>query len=129
MIDLIYIAGPLNSDAPGYIQNLNNMAQKSIDIRRLGCATICPGNDFIEGLVCGTFNYEDYTKNTLEIMKHCDAVYVMENSHNSKGVKKEIEEAKKHGIPVFYEEKKNRFLQFLKRPKKDKGGENIWTKK
>ena len=122
MKDLIYVAGPLNGkDAAEYITNLHKMTWKSCDIRGLNAATICPGNDFIEGVVHGYMEYEDYTENTMEIMKRCDAVYVMEGSDDSKGVQAEIKEAVRWGIPVFYEENldimDNAFLKWLNRPK------------
>lgn len=119
MTDLVYVAGKLNDDACGYIKNLAEMLDASCEIKlNKYAATICPGNDFLEGLWCGTMEYEDYTWNSLEQLKRCDAVYVLPGSENSNGVQKEIEEAKHRNIPIFYQTKDNiKFYQWLKRPK------------
>ena len=47
----IYIAGPLNDDAVGYIKNLHNMIQTAEAVRMLGCSVYVPGLDFMQGLV------------------------------------------------------------------------------
>lgn len=119
MTDLVYVAGKLNDDACGYIKNLAEMLDASCEIKlNKYAATICPGNDFLEGLWCGTMEYEDYTWNSLEQLKRCDAVYVLPGSENSNGVQKEIEEATKRGIPMFYQpQDSTKFYRWLKRPK------------
>lgn len=38
----IYIAGKLNSDAPGYIQNCHAMIKQADEIRRLGFSVFIP---------------------------------------------------------------------------------------
>ena len=50
-----------------------------------------------------TTPWEQAMEETLAQLRECDFVYVLKNWENSKGVKLEIEEAKKLDIPVFYE--------------------------
>lgn len=47
--------------------------------------------------------WEQAMKETLSQLKECDFVYVLKNWEDSKGVKIEIEQAKKWNIPIFYE--------------------------
>lgn len=42
-----------------------------------------------------------FYKATLEVMRRCDAVYVMQGAEKSHGAKKEIEEALRLGMPIF----------------------------
>lgn len=114
--DLIYIGGKLNDDAPGYIRNLSDMAFVSIDLKEnYDLATICPGNDFIEGLVDGCLTYDDYLKNTREQLRRCDALFLMYNWKDSKGAVEEVKMANLWGIPVF--ENLKQLTAFLNRPK------------
>lgn len=47
--------------------------------------------------------WEQAMKETISQLRKCDFVYVLKNWENSKGVKIEIEQAKKWNIPIFYE--------------------------
>lgn len=98
---LIYVAGALNSDAVGYIQNMHRMIKFARDVRRLGYSVYVPCNDFLEGLVDGHFDYEDYFDNSQPILLRCDAVALTPGWENSKGTQREIALAKEKGIPVF----------------------------
>jgi len=99
----IYIAGALNSDACGYIQNLHLMSLYAEKVRRIGCAVYNPGTDFIQGVISGDLEYTDYVDNTLEFLKVCDALAVVpDNYNNSLGVRNEILMARECGIPVLY---------------------------
>lgn len=100
-VDKIYIAGALNSDACGYIANLSRMTKFANKIMRLGNAVFSPGNDFIQGLVSGKLQYEDYYNNSQELLRSSDAMFVVPGSENSEGVAKERVVAEMLGIPVF----------------------------
>lgn len=98
---LVYIAGKLNGDASSYIKNLSRMIAWDIKVKRLGYATFCPGLDFLEGLLAGDFEYEDYFNSSQEILIRSDAVFLVPGWETSEGTKKEIEAAKKNNIPAF----------------------------
>ena len=98
----VYIAGALNSDAVGYIKNMNNTIVHGLKIKKLGFAVYVPGLDFLMGLVDGNFNYSDYFDNSQPFMVKCDYVFVCPGWENSKGTAKEIELATNRGIPVVY---------------------------
>jgi hypothetical protein len=100
----IYIAGALNSDACGYIQNLHQMTDYANEVMSLGCAVYSPGNDFIQGLVSGCMDYTDYVHNTMAFLDVCDAVALVPNTwnKNSIGTRNEIVRARQLSIPVLY---------------------------
>jgi hypothetical protein len=100
---LIYIAGKLNDDACGYIQNVHEMINYAESIRMVGCSVAVPCNDLIHGLVIGCHEYKDYFENNVEIMKRCDAVALVPGWKSSEGTKREILIAEKIGIPILYD--------------------------
>lgn len=114
-VDRIYIAGALNSDACGYIENLSRMTKFANKVMRLGNAVFSPGNDFIQGLVDGKLQYEDYFNNSQELLRSSDAVFVVPGSENSEGVARERVVAEMFGIPVF--ETIEELVAFNNRPK------------
>lgn len=99
----IYVAGALNSDACGYIKNLHRMIYWADKVRRLGFAVFIPGIDFLAGLQCGDWNYEDYFDNSQPWLDVADAVFVVPESENSTGTKREITRAIANGQLVFYD--------------------------
>ena len=99
---LVYVAGALNAPTCiGYIHNLHRMLVWAKDVRDAGFAVFTPGNDFLEGLVDGHYEYEDFFDNSQVILARCDAVFVVPRSDNSKGTQREIIYAKMLCIPVF----------------------------
>jgi len=99
---LIYVAGALNSDAVGYIKNLRKLNSWSIRLRKLGFCTFVPGNDFLEGLIAGNFEYRDYFENNQPVLDRSDGIFVTPHWENSEGTKKEIKRAESKKVPVFY---------------------------
>ena len=98
-----YVAGKLNADAVGYIQNCHRMIKAAKELRDLGVAVYVPCNDFLEGLVDGNFSYLDYFENSQPWLEVSDFVFVCSGWENSSGTKKEIEFAQKPGKPVFFD--------------------------
>ena len=98
----VYIAGALNSDAVGYIKNMNTMLVHADVVRRAGFAVYVPCLDFVMGLLSGDYQYHDYFNNSQPFLLSCDAVYVCPHSENSKGTQSEIETAIKNNIPVVW---------------------------
>jgi hypothetical protein len=98
----VYVAGALNADAVGYIKNCHNMIKQAIEIQRLGFAVFVPCLDFLQGLVAGNYEYQDYFNNSQPWLEASDIVYVLPNSHASKGTQKEILRAEELHISVVY---------------------------
>ena len=96
-----YIAGKLNDDAVGYINNMHRMIKTAREVRSEGFAVYVPCNDFMEGLVDGNFGYKEYFDNSQPWLESSDAVFLVPGWETSKGTKREIDLAKSKGIPVF----------------------------
>jgi len=100
----VYIAGKLNDDAVGYIQNCHRMIRLANDAREAGFAVFVPCIDFLQGVVAGDWTYREYFDNSQPWLKSSDAVLVVkEGWKTSKGTKREIETAEIHNIPVFFD--------------------------
>lgn len=97
----VYIAGKLTDDAIDYVKNIHRMIKAARAVRRVGFSVYVPGNDFLEGLVDGNFNYEEYFNNSQPWLDVSDAVFLTPGWETSMGTTKEIERAKSQGIPVF----------------------------
>jgi hypothetical protein len=97
-----YVAGKLNSDAVGYIQNMHKMIKAAREIRKLGVAVYVPCNDFLEGLVDGEFSYKDYFENSQPWLEASDIIFVCPGWEDSTGTKKEIELARTLKKSIFF---------------------------
>jgi len=75
----VYIAGKLNDMACDYIKNVHRMIMWSEKVRKLGFAIYVPG-------------IEDAS----------DLMFVTPGWEKSSGTKREIERAKKQGMPICY---------------------------
>ena len=97
----VYVAGKLNDDAVGYINNLRAMFFTAERVRKAGFAVFVPGLDFLMGVVIGGWEYSDYFDNSQPWLAASDAVFVGANWKTSAGTAREIEYAESLGIPVF----------------------------
>jgi hypothetical protein len=97
----IYIAGRLNDDAVGYLQNVSRMVKAALEIRKRGYSVFVPCLDLVMGIVDGNMSYEDYTANNKAWVEVSDAVYVIPGSDESRGTQEEIALALRLGIPVI----------------------------
>jgi hypothetical protein len=98
---LIYIAGALRSDIPGYINNCRKMILTAEEVRLQGYAVFIPCLDFLTGLTVGGYEFHDYFDNSFEILKRCDAIFLVPGWQTSEGTKKEIALAQELNIPVY----------------------------
>jgi hypothetical protein len=97
----VYIAGKLNADAVGYIKNMHRMIKTAREVRNAGFSVYVPCNDFLEGLVDGKFDYEDYFNNSQPWLLAADAVFLTPGWGDSSGTKREVALATENNIPVF----------------------------
>lgn len=100
---LLYVAGPYSIGDTR--ENIRRAEMVSVNLIRSGFHVITPHKNAAgyEKYEDGNLTYETWLKMDLDIISRCDAVYVMVNSENSQGVRKEIEFAQAIGIPVIYE--------------------------
>ncbi len=96
----IYIAGPFRASTPwGIEENVRRAERYSLRMWQLGIVPICPHTQtrFFQG----SANDETFLEGTLEIMRRCDAVFLVPGWERSTGTRGEIAEARMLGLPVF----------------------------
>ncbi len=100
---LLYIAGPYTIGNTK--ENIRRAEMVSVNLLRSGFHVITPHKNTAgyEKYEDGNITYETWIGMDLDILSRCDAVYVLMNSEESQGVKKEIEFARAVGMPVIYE--------------------------
>lgn len=99
----VYVAGKLNGMACDYIKHIHRMIVWSEKVRKAGFAVFVPGIDFLQGVMFGNWEYDDYFNNSQPWLDASDAVFVTPGWETSEGTKREIEHAKKNNIPVYYD--------------------------
>ena len=97
----IYVAGPYSaSDARKVQANVNEAIRIGCELIKKGYAPFIPHlSHYIWIHPDGDFGYEVWTNLDFVWLDHCDAFFYMESSN---GADKELEYAKKMGIPIYY---------------------------
>lgn len=102
----VYIAGAYSAD--NVITILDNMREGMRMATRVllaGFAPFCPWLDYQFQLMLRNYerlSVEDYYEYSLAWLDASDVMFVLPNSENSKGTKKEIEYAVENNIPIVY---------------------------
>lgn len=97
---IIYIAGPFSGDVENNIKAAISVADK---LRTAGVTVICVHENGLHNDSLG-MPYEYWINATLEIMRRCDGVQLIDGWEKSSGTRGEVEEAKRLGMPVFMPE-------------------------
>ena len=98
---LLYVAGSLRSDIPGYIANCSRMIKFAEAVRREGFAVYVPCLDFLQGIVMGDMQFHDYFDNSFAVLERCDGLILTPGYEGSVGTQKEIIKTKMLCKPVF----------------------------
>jgi hypothetical protein len=109
---VFYIAAPFRaSNAWEIEQNIRQAEEAALEIWRMGAAVICPHTNtrFFQGAAPD----EVWLAGDLEILRRCDAIYMVGGWSNSSGAVKERDLAARLGMPIFYEREQSRIRQWL----------------
>jgi hypothetical protein len=97
---IVYLAGPYRAPTKDGIQdNIDRAAVKAQWLWSLGYYVICPHLNSPHFTGPDSLFLDGY----IEIMKRCDAVYVLADSESSHGTQAEIATAISIGLPVYIE--------------------------
>ena len=102
----VYIAGAFSSD--NILQVFENMRlgmRASVKVLLSGYAPFCPWLDYHFSLMIRDtekLEVENYYNYSLAWLEVSDALIVLPNWESSVGTKREIEVARKLGMPIFY---------------------------
>jgi hypothetical protein len=94
---LVYIAGPYRGNVGANVIRAQFYAQL---VGEKGVGFICPHSNRRPHDNAG-FSEEYWLQTTREIMRRCDALFVVPRWESSRGTRGEIAEAERLGIPVF----------------------------
>ena len=102
----VYVAGKYSADnVLDVLKNIGRGEKACAKVFAHGMAPFCPWHDagFCKELTDEEIPKEMYYQNSIAWLEVSDAVYVISGRGDGGGVDREIEIAKKIGIPVFYD--------------------------
>lgn len=101
---VIYTSGPFSD-----VDNIHGIEAKIIEASKwslllwaLGFAVICPHKNTKDYQHEKTIHYDTWINGDLEILRRCDAIFMLPGWEGSKGACKELAEAKRIGIEVYF---------------------------
>ena len=102
MNKLLYVAGPYSGDIKA---NIARAEEVSIGLIRKGFHVFTPHKNMAgyEQYESDGIGYRTWLRMDLDLLRRCDAIYIMLNSERSVGVQEELKFARKKGIPVIHE--------------------------
>lgn len=101
LMDVVYVGGPFRGPSSWDIeQNIRRAEELALEVWRLGVACLCPHTNtrFFQNAAPD----EVWLNGDLELLRRCDAMLMTQDWERSSGARKEVEFAKRLGIPVFY---------------------------
>ena len=105
-IKVIYLAGPFRADTQWkIIQNVRRAEEASLKLWKIGYIVICPHTmtQNFQG-ECPDYVWLD---GCIELLKRCDAIFLMRNYKQSIGSLEELKVAQELGLAIIYEEPPN----------------------
>ena len=103
---LVYIAGPYNAPTPWDVeQNVRRAEELALGVAwisnesKIPFGPVCPHTQ--SRFFAGQLDEQYWIKLTMEMMRRCDAVLLVDRWEKSSGTLGEIEEAGRLEIPVF----------------------------
>ena len=103
-MNVIYVAGPYRSNCEWQLEEfLRHSEDISLRLWAEGWAVICPHKNTAH--FGGAWGISDSTwmKGDIEILKRCDAIYMLKGWEQSQGARRELEVAIEEGLEVLYE--------------------------
>ena len=100
---LIYVAGPYRAPTKQGIEaNIYAAQYAAKELWKEGWAVICPhaNSQGMDGIV----PEETFLEGDLEILRRCDAIYMMAGWEASAGATNELQEAIDSGLEIMFEE-------------------------
>lgn len=101
---VIYIAGPYRAETTyGVYQNIRKAEAVAVNLWKQGWCVLCPhlNTQLFDQIEVAP--PEVFLEGGLELLRRCDAVYMMKDWETSKGAKTEHEEAVRLGKQIIYD--------------------------
>lgn len=85
-------------------ENIQKARKKAIELWELGFTVITPHLNTVHFEMDCKCKYDDYLTGDLEILRRCDAIYMLEGWGDSPGAREELKYAEENNLIVIYEE-------------------------
>jgi hypothetical protein len=103
---LIFVSGPYRASGEWEVaENIRHAELASLRLWKEGWAVFCPHKN--TAFFGGACDDHVWLEGDLEILRRCDAIYMLNSWEKSSGAAAELEEAKRMGLVVFFEPKEN----------------------
>ncbi len=100
-VPVIYIAGPFRAPtAWGIAENVRAAERVGLEVARAGGMPLIPHANTAH--FHGEGADELWLEGTLELLRRCDAMVLVDGYERSSGTKAEIKEAERLGIPILF---------------------------
>lgn len=104
--EVVYVSGRISASTPEEIEdNIRLGMKKGAELAKEGFAPIVPHGNSYGWNRHGSFDWREYMRVDLELVKRSDSVYMMSNWRESKGARIEERFARLLGKRVVYEGK------------------------
>lgn len=104
---IVYISGKYTGTPSETLKYIEDAEIASVELMRLGWGTLTPhknaGSYEKYEAANPNLTYDWFISMDLEMLRRCDAIFMLSNWTDSKGAKIELKFAKEMGIPVYYE--------------------------
>lgn len=99
---VIYVAGAYRGKSENEVyENIHHARTEALKLWKQGWCVICP---HLNSAFMGGMNDADiFLQGGLEILRRCDAIYLLKGWEKSKGANAELDEAIKLGKDIYYE--------------------------
>lgn len=99
---VIFVSGPYRADSTkGILTNIRKARKVALRLWSEGWAVICPHSN--TALFDGECDDNVWLDGDIEILRRCDAIYMMEGWIRSIGARAEHELARELGMEIYYE--------------------------
>lgn len=99
---VIYISGAYRADNESDVfENIMRARAVAQGLWRAGWAVICPHTNTI--FMGSMLSDSSFLEGDLELLKRCDAIYMLEDWEYSKGATIELAKARELGLDIYYQ--------------------------
>lgn len=98
---VVYVAGPFRGQTPWDVEcNIRKAEEVAFEVARLGAMPLCPHT--MTRYFDRQCTDEFWLEGTLELLRRCDAILLLEGWEASVGSRGELQEAQRLNLPIFF---------------------------